>query len=142
MDAVRAADGRRELVFARAPLERGIERVDVGNENIGGANELHVQAGVEHVGRGHAQMHEPRVGPDDFGEMGEEGDDVVLDLALDLVDARGIEWRRLPFSQMVLAADFGIMPSSAMALAACASISNQMRNRVSGVQIAAICGRV
>jgi hypothetical protein len=42
-------------------------------------------------------MHEPRIGPDNFGEMGEEGDDVVLDLALDLVDARGIEGRRLPF---------------------------------------------
>ena len=97
MDAVRAADGRREFVFAGAPLQRGQQRIDVGNENIGGANELHVQAGVEHVGRGHAEMHEARVGADDFGEMGEEGDDVVLDLALDLVDARGVEGRRLPF---------------------------------------------
>src|ERR1700733_1653235 len=39
-------------------------------------------------------MYETRLRPDDFGEMGEEGDDVVLDLALDLVDTRGIEFRR------------------------------------------------
>ena len=44
-------------------------------------------------------------------------------------------------SQMVLAASFGMMPSSAMASAACASISNQMRKRVWGSQIAAISGR-
>jgi hypothetical protein len=48
----------------------------------------------------------------------------------------------LPFSQIVFAAAFGIMPSSAIASAAWASISNQIRNRVSGDQIAAICGRV
>ena len=47
----------------------------------------------------------------------------------------------LPLSQIFLAAAFGTMPSSAMASAACASISNQMRNRVSGDQIAAMSGR-
>ena len=48
----------------------------------------------------------------------------------------------LPLSQIFLAAAFGMMPSSAMASAACASISNQMRKRVCGSQIAAISGRV
>ena len=43
---------------------------------------------------------------------------------------------------MALAALLGIRPSSAMAEAACASISNQMRKRVSGAQIFAISGRV
>ena len=47
----------------------------------------------------------------------------------------------LPLAQIFFAAAFGIMPSSAMASAAWASISNQMRNRVSGDQIAAISGR-
>jgi hypothetical protein len=59
--------------------------------------------------------------------MGEEGDDVVLDLALDRVDAREVERGVLALAQIVLAASFGMMPSSAMASAACASISNQMR---------------
>ena len=40
-------------------------------------------------------MHEARLGADDFGEMGEEGDDVVMGLALDLVDARDVEGRIL-----------------------------------------------
>ena len=46
-----------------------------------------------------------------------------------------------PFAQMVFAASFGITPSSASASQAWASISNQMRNRVSGDQMAAISGR-
>src|SRR5258708_25888849 len=36
-------------------------------------------------------MHETRLGPDDFGEVGQERDDVVLGLALDLVDACDVE---------------------------------------------------
>ena len=48
----------------------------------------------------------------------------------------------LPLAQMVLAASFGITPSSASASAACASISNQILKRVCGSQIAAISGRV
>ena len=36
-------------------------------------------------------MHEARLGADDFGEVGQEGDDVMLGLALDLVDARDVE---------------------------------------------------
>ena len=88
-------------------------------------------------------VHEARLRADDLGEVGEEGDDVVLDLALDRVDARDVERRPLlPLSQIVFAAAFGMMPSSAMASAACASISNQMRKRVCGSQIAAISGRV
>ena len=46
-----------------------------------------------------------------------------------------------PLSQIFFAASFGTMPSSAMASAACASISNQMRKFVSGDQIAAMSGR-
>ena len=91
MDAVRAADGRRQLVLERAALERGEQPVDVGDQEVGGARQLHVEAGVEHVGRGHALMHEARLRPDDLGQMGQEGDDVVLDLALDLVDALDVE---------------------------------------------------
>ncbi len=46
-----------------------------------------------------------------------------------------------PFSQMIRAASLGTTPSSAIASAAWASISNQMRNFVSGDQIAVISGR-
>ena len=87
-------------------------------------------------------MHEARFGPDDLRQMREERDDVVLDLALDLVDARDVEFGACrPFPRSWRAASFGMTPSSASASAACASISNQMRNFVSGDQIAAISGR-
>ena len=46
-----------------------------------------------------------------------------------------------PLAQMVSAADFGMTPSAANASQACASISNQMRNRVSGAQMATMAGR-
>ncbi len=36
-------------------------------------------------------MHEARIRADDLGQVREEGDDVVLGLALDLVDARDVE---------------------------------------------------
>jgi hypothetical protein len=97
MDAVRTADGRREFIFARTPLQRRLERIDVGKEEIGSPHQLDIEAGIEHVGRGHALVHETCIRSDEFGEMGEKGDDVVLDLALDLVDARGVEFRRVAF---------------------------------------------
>ena len=46
-----------------------------------------------------------------------------------------------PLRRTVSAADFGTVPIAASASRACASISNQMRYRVSGDQIAAISGR-
>ncbi|CKZ21950.1 Uncharacterised protein [Mycobacterium tuberculosis] len=47
----------------------------------------------------------------------------------------------LALAQMVLAASFGIVPSSASASAACASISNQILKRVCGSQMETISGR-
>ena len=91
MDAVRAADRRRQFVLEGAALERGEQRIDVRDQDVGGAHQLHVEAGVEHVGRRHAGMHETRLRPDDLGEMRQEGDDVVLDLGLDGVDAGDVE---------------------------------------------------
>ena len=91
VDAMRAADADRVLVLMGAALEGGQQRVDVGQQQVGGAGELHVEAGVQDVRGRHALMHEARVRPDDFRQMGEEGDDVVLGLALDLVDAGNVE---------------------------------------------------
>jgi len=54
--------------------------------------------------------------------MGEEGDDVVLHLPLDLVDALDVENSVLRLGPDGLAASFGTTPSSARASVACASI--------------------
>ena len=61
------------------------------DQQVRGAGELDVEAGVEHVGGGHALMDEAGLGADDFGQMGQEGDDVMLGLALDLVDPGDVE---------------------------------------------------
>ena len=85
--AVAAADARRQLVLEGAALQGGEERIDVGEKDVGGAAELYGEAGIQHVGGRHALVHEACLGPM-LGEVGQEGDDVVLRLALDLVDAR------------------------------------------------------
>ena len=91
MNAMRAADGRRHLVLEGALLQRRQHLVDIGYQEVRGTGQLHVETGVEHVGRGHALVHEARLGADDFRQMGQEGDDVVLGFALDLVDPRHVE---------------------------------------------------
>jgi hypothetical protein len=49
VDAVRAADGRRVFVL-QCPASKGGEKfVDVAQENVRGAHQLHVEARVEHV---------------------------------------------------------------------------------------------
>src|ERR671938_65651 len=55
---------------------RGITCVEIGDQKVGGAGELHVEAGVEHVGGGHALVDEARLGADDLGQMRQEGDHV------------------------------------------------------------------
>ncbi len=87
-------------------------------------------------------MDEARLRADDLGKVGQEGDDVVLDLALDGIDALDVELGVFALGQIVAAASLGISPKPAMASAACASISNQIRYLVSGDQRAASSGRV
>ena len=58
---------------------------------VGRAGELYVETGIEHIGGGHALVDEARLRADDFGQMGQEGDDVMLCFALDLVDPRHVE---------------------------------------------------
>ncbi len=96
VDAVTATDGQRHLVLEGPALEHGKQRVDIGEKDVGGLLQLDGEAGVEHIARGHALMEEARLRPDMLGEVGEEGDDVVLGLLLDLVDPRDLERALLP----------------------------------------------
>jgi len=91
VDAVAASNRHRHLVLEGTPLQRGQELVDIPEQNVARLLKLHGKAGVEYVARGHALMREARFGSHMLGEAGEEGDHVVLDLALDLVDARDVE---------------------------------------------------
>ena len=60
MDAVAAADGRRQLVLEGAALQHREQGVEIGDQDVGGAGELDREAGVEHVGAGHALVQEAR----------------------------------------------------------------------------------
>ena len=94
-----------------------------------GARKLDGKRGVEHVGTGHALMHEARFGADLLGDPVEEGDNVVLGDCLNGVD-RGDVDTPVPLahqSHSALPALSGTTPSSPILTAACASISNQMR---------------
>ena len=143
MDAVRAADGRRHLVLEGPALEGREQLVDIVDQQVGGALELHVEAGVEDVRRGHALVDEARLRADDLRQVGQERDDVVLHLALDVVDPLDVEGGlRALLPDRSRPAAFGTTPRSARAVVACASISNQMRNLVSGDQMATISGRL
>ncbi len=86
----------RVLVLEGAGLQRGKQRIDVGDEDVGRLDQLHVEAGIEHVGGGEPRMQEARLRPDMLGDRGEEGDHVVLHLPLDLVDAGDVEAAALP----------------------------------------------
>src|SRR5262245_55717648 len=97
VDAVGAADGGRKLVLESTPLERLKEPIEIGEQEVGSAHELNIEAGVEHVRGGHPLVHEPRLGADDFSKVGKKSNDVVPDLALDLLDASDVEDRVFPF---------------------------------------------
>mgnify|MGYP001166123673 CR=1 FL=1 len=91
MNAMAAPDADRILVFLRPALQRGKQAIDIGNENVGGPHQLDIEAGVEHVRRGHALVDESRFGTDVLGEVREKRDDVVPGDGLDLVDAGDVE---------------------------------------------------
>ena len=113
MDAVAAADRRRVFVLDRAPLQRRQQPVEIGEQEVGGLLQLHREAGVEHVARGHALVDKARLGADMLGEVGQKGDHVVMRLALDLVDAPDLESAAL--SRTARAALSGMTPSAACA---------------------------
>jgi hypothetical protein len=97
VDAVGAADAGRGFVLKGAGLQRGQHPVHAGQQQICAARQLDGEAGVQHVGAGQALVHEAGILADQLGQMGEEGDDVVFHLALDLINARDVKRHILGF---------------------------------------------
>src|SRR5260370_14182758 len=89
VDAVGAADDGGVLELEGATLEDVGEREDAGADDGGGFFELEGLGGVDDVGGGEAVVEPAGVGcrVDVLGDGGGEGDDVVLALGFDLVDA-------------------------------------------------------
>ena len=108
VDSVAAADADGFLMLIGAAFQGGQQTFEIGDQDVGGAGQLHVEAGVQHVGRGHALMHKARlVAADMFGQMGQEGDDIVFGDSLDLINAGHVEFHVLgfPHGLCVLARD-------------------------------------
>ena len=94
----------------------------------GGLGKLHGKTGVEHVRRRHALVDEARIGADMLGQVGEEGDDVVLGLGLDLVDPRHLEgapvahrlgrllWNHAQLGQGVASVGLDLQPDAELVL--------------------------
>ena len=108
MDAMAAADADRVLVFIGAAFQRLQHTVQIGQQDVGGAHQLHVQRGVQNVAAGHALVDKAGlVRTDMFRQMRQKGDHVVLGHGLDLVDAGHVEFHVLgaPHGLRVFARD-------------------------------------
>ena len=91
VDAVRAPDLHGVAELERAPLEHLAQRDEVALEEQAGALDLQRQRGVEHVAARHPVVDVLAGVADVLGDVGEEGDDVVVGRRLDLVDAGHVE---------------------------------------------------
>lgn len=132
MNTMAAPDGERVLVFKRAGLECGQNVIQILEQQVGSLHELHGQAGIQHIGRGHAQMHEAAFRPDFFSQPCQEGNDIVAGFGLDLVDPGEVGLGKGGHGGVALLAHNlgGILGNRAVfrhASQASASISNQMR---------------
>ena len=93
VDAVAAADGGGVFVLLGAGLDRGEQRVEIGDQDIARPGQLHRERGVEHVGAGHALMHEAGFLAHFARHPVEEGDHVMLGHRLDRVDRGDVDGR-------------------------------------------------
>ena len=76
-----------------AALQHRQQRVEIVDQDVGGAGELHGKAGVEHVRAGHALMQEARFRPDMLGDMVRKAITSCCHLGLDRVDPGDVESR-------------------------------------------------
>ena len=95
VDGVAPSDGRHVLELVRPGFQRGEQAFGPGEQQGPGFFQLHGEGGVEHVGRGHALVHEPAVFADEARQPGQESNHVVLHFGLDLVDDGDVDIARL-----------------------------------------------
>ena len=114
------------------------ERRLLAQQQLAGAADRQGEPGVEHVGRGHAVVHPARRRPHPLGDVGEEGDHVVVGRPLELLGPLdGEAGARLDVGRGPRA---GITPRAAQARQTASSTSSQRASFASSVQIAAIAG--
>ena len=138
VDAVGAPDHRRVLVTEGALPDRLQEVDEVRADEVAGVAHQDGEGRVHHVRRGEAVVQPAPLGPDALGDAGDEGDDVVLDLPLDLLDAGDVEaGPRLDRGEGLA----GTTPRSTSTSVAAISTSSHVAKRFSSDQRRAISGR-
>src|SRR5260370_34852246 len=90
------ADSQGMLVLEGTAPQHRKQCVEISHQDVGRLRQLHRKAGVEHVARRHALMDKARIGADMLGEIGQKGDDVMVGLPLDLIDACDLRSSLLP----------------------------------------------
>ena len=96
---MRAPDAEHLARLERAALADLADAADVGDDEVDRLRHLQAESGVAKVARGHAVVDPParlgltlgNAGVDVLGHVGEEGDDVVVERCLELVDALDLE---------------------------------------------------
>ena len=96
VNTVRAADHHGVLVLERPLLDGVGQPLQVLHEKLGRLDHQERQRRVDDVVAGQAQVDVPGVRPDVLGDVGDEGDHVVLDRRLDLAHARDLVTRLRP----------------------------------------------
>ncbi len=90
VDAVAAADARRELVFDGAAGDDGQELLHIGDQDVRALRHLHGEGGVADVAARQAEVQPARGAVVDlFGDGGGEADDVVVERLLQFLRAFG-----------------------------------------------------
>ena len=124
MPCERPIVGGRAVLVRPAPAGRA-QLVDAGQDLVRRLAQQDRQRGVEHVGRGHAQVQPARRLAGQLLDVGQEGDDVVARALLDLQDARRVELaRRLPRTAAAVPA--GTVPAASIASQAASSTRSQV----------------
>src|SRR5258705_12384274 len=87
MNAVGAADLRRQFEFQCAALEHVEEGLDLRQQNFAGIAQQQGISRIDHIGRGQSVVNKSGGFTDRFRQVGGKGDDVVVSSLFDLVNA-------------------------------------------------------
>ena len=82
---------KRAGVLARPGHDGGDGRIEALEDEVGGGTALQGQAGVDDIAAGQAVVEVAALLADRLGDLGDEGDDVVVGRALQLVDALDVD---------------------------------------------------
>ena len=86
MNAMGTPDTDRILVL-KGPNFDGFEyHFDIGEQLIGGLNQLDTQTGIKDIGRGHTLMNKTRLRADMFSDASQKRNDIMFDFSFNFVD--------------------------------------------------------